>query len=230
MSQHLAAHTSPQPAATATGAKLLRELTMAVRAGGTDPTQNLRLRMALLCARAHPLPEEQINLALQRGTGHQAAAYLEGVFEGNIPDGPALVIEVATDNLNRTLSTLRTHFSRYGGSLGLGSAQSFLFGRKAVLQVPATGLNEDNFVLQMIEAGADDLQLANNHYHLQAEYDRCAHLLDRLESMHLTPTYAALERIAYAPLAATDSFPTLQLVHSLLAEDDVLRVYHNVLL
>ena len=137
--------------------KLIREITTAAREGGGDPDGNPRLRAAVLAARAANMPADNISKAIQRGTGElPGVAYEEVVYEGYGPGGVAIMLEVLTDNRNRTTAEIRHLFSKFGGNLGESGCVSFLFKKQGYLMVPREGTDEDTVMEAALEAGAED--------------------------------------------------------------------------
>ena len=138
--------------------KLIREIATAARMGGGDPDANPRLRLAIEKARAQNMPKDNIERAINKGTGAgDADVYEEAVYEGYGPGGTALLIEVLTDNKNRTVGEVRHVFSRYGGNLGASGCVSYLFEKKGLIQFDREGLDGDALFEAALEAGAEDV-------------------------------------------------------------------------
>jgi YebC/PmpR family DNA-binding regulatory protein len=146
--------------------KIIREMTVSAREGGGDPDGNPRLRAAILAARAANMPADNIKRAIQRGTGElPGTSYEEVNYEGYGPGGVAVLVQVLTDNRNRTTPELRHLFGRHGGNLGEAGCVSWLFTRKGLLLVPrSAGVDEDALVELVLEAGADDLDSSDPEY------------------------------------------------------------------
>jgi len=139
--------------------RVAKEITIAAREGGGDPDANPRLRLALQNARSVNMPNENIQRAIKKGTGEiESAAIEEYVFEGYAPGGIAVILEVATDNKNRTLPEIRSLFSKHGGNLGETNSVAWNFERKGVITINTNGKTEDELMEVVIEAGADDLE------------------------------------------------------------------------
>jgi YebC/PmpR family DNA-binding regulatory protein len=140
--------------------KVIRELTAAARVGGGNPEANPRLRLAIQKAREGNLPKETIEKAIKRGTGAlPGVAYEEMVMEGYGPGGVAILVEALTDNKNRTSAELRSLFSRMGGNVAGAGSVSWLFQKKGLITLNAAGLNEDQLLERVLEAGAEDLSV-----------------------------------------------------------------------
>ncbi len=137
--------------------KLIREITTAARLGGGDPEANPRLRAAVQAARAANMPQENIHKAIQRGTGElPGVTYEEVVYEGYGPGGVAVMLQVLTDNRNRTTAEIRHLFSKYGGNLGESGCVSFLFKKQGYILVPKSSGSEEAVMEAALEAGAED--------------------------------------------------------------------------
>ncbi len=140
-------------------ARLSREVTVAAREGGGDPSMNAKLALAVEKAKAENMPKDNIERAIKRGTGElEGQDYEEGTYEGYAPGGVAVFIETLTDNTNRTVADLRSLFSKAGGSLSKTGAVAYLFDRKGVIEIPSDGLDEMMLFDLVVEAGAEDLE------------------------------------------------------------------------
>lgn len=139
--------------------RLAKEITIAAREGGGDPDANPRLRLAMLNARAENMPNENIQRAIKRGTGEiEGATYEEYIYEGYGPNGVSVILEVATDNKNRTISEVRSLFTKYGGNMGETNSVSWNFTRAGVIMVATDGKSEDEMLEVVLEAGASDME------------------------------------------------------------------------
>jgi YebC/PmpR family DNA-binding regulatory protein len=146
--------------------KIIREITVAAREGGGDPDANPRLRTAIADAKAANMPADNIRRAIQRGTGElPGTSYEEVTFEGYGPGGVAVMLEILTDNRNRTTPEIRHLFSKFGGNLGENGCVSWLFSRKGTILVPRTDeLDEDTMMEVVLEAGGEDLDADDDEY------------------------------------------------------------------
>lgn len=139
--------------------KIIRELTMAARLGGGDPDGNPRLRSAILAAKAVNMPQENIQRAIKKGTGElPGVTYEEHLYEGYGPGGVAVMVEVMTDNKNRTTSEIRKIFSRAGGNMGESGCVGWMFEKKGLIQVDAKKVDEEHLMGVALEAGAEDIR------------------------------------------------------------------------
>ncbi len=150
--------------------KLIKEITVAARQGGGDPEGNPRLRTAIQGARAANMPKDNIDKAIKRGTGEIAgASYDEVAYEGYGPGGVAVLLEVLTDNKNRTVAEVRKIFDKYGGSLGESGCVSWLFDKKGVIEITGDSLDEDEVMEVALESGAQDVRLEGAIFELITE-------------------------------------------------------------
>jgi YebC/PmpR family DNA-binding regulatory protein len=139
--------------------RLIKEITIAARSGGGDPNANPRLRTALAAAKAENMPQDNIKRAVQRGTGELPGLTIEEyTYEGYGPGGVAVLVEVATDNKNRTVSEIRHLFSKNGGNMGEAGSVAWIFSRKGSIVLPKAGTTEDQIMDIVLNAGAEDLK------------------------------------------------------------------------
>jgi YebC/PmpR family DNA-binding regulatory protein len=140
--------------------KLAREIIVAAKAGGGNPDANVRLRIAIQKARESSMPAENIKRAVQRGTGElEGVNYDELTYEGYGPGGVAVLVEVLTDNRNRTVAELRNLFSKNGGSLGEQGCVAWIFDPKGLISVAKNGTDEESVMMAALEAGAEDVRV-----------------------------------------------------------------------
>src|SRR5438270_6628258 len=150
--------------------KLSRAIIIAARHGGGDPETNLKLRYAIDKARQVSMPKDNIERAVKRGTGEmEGLTFEEIVYEGFGPGGVALMVDVLTDNRNRTASEIRKIFERGGGNMGSAGCVAYLFERKGVVSIKADGLDEDTLMGIVLDAGADDLRHQGGTYDVICE-------------------------------------------------------------
>ena len=139
--------------------RIIKEIMIAARGGGGDPAANPRLRTAVLAAKAASMPSDNIKRAIQRGTGELEGGQIEEVmFEGYGPGGVAVLVHVATDNRNRTVSEIRHVFGKYGGKLGEQNSVSRLFERKSQILIPIEKTTEDKLMDLVLDAGVEDIR------------------------------------------------------------------------
>ena len=208
--------------------KLIREVTIAAKSGG-DPDHNARLRSAILAAREANMPSETIKRAVMKGTGElEGVNYEELVYEGYGPGGVAMVLEIVTDNKNRTAGDVRNLFTKGGGSMAASGAVSFLFERKGVLPVKP-GPSEDQVMEAALEAGAEDVVAdGDGGFEVRTDVGQVHQVAKALEGK--LPTSAP--KMVYLPkttvqVAGETAEKVLRLVEALEENDDVQHVYAN---
>ena len=148
--------------------KLIKEITIAAREGGGDVNGNPRLRLAVDNAKAQNMPQDNIERAIKKATGElEGVTYHEFNYEGYGPSGVAVIVEVATDNKNRTVAEIRHLFSKNGGALGETGSVAWMFDRKGVITLPKQSKSEDEIMEIVLDAGADDFQSEDQYYEVQ---------------------------------------------------------------
>ena len=211
--------------------KLIKELTVASREGGPDPDANPRLRLAVQNAKGANMPKDTIERAINKGAGSDAEDYVELAYEGYAPHGVAVFVECTTDNLNRTVSNVRATFSKYGGNLGKKGEVEYMFDRKSVfiLKEPE-GLDQDEFVLELIDAGAEDVEFEDGYVHITGSMEDFGSLQNKLDAMSLEPETAELQRIPTTMVELDNEavVKVMKLIEALEDDDDVAKVYHNM--
>ncbi|MCX7607049.1 MAG: YebC/PmpR family DNA-binding transcriptional regulator [Bacteroidia bacterium] len=210
--------------------RLVREITVAAREGGANPDFNPRLRLAIQNARRANMPKDVIERAISKGDSG-ADTYTEALYEGYAPGGIAVLIEAMTDNTNRTVSQLRTLFSRGGGSLATSGAVSYLFSRKGVFTIPADRIsNEERFLEDMIEAGAEDVEIGEGTAVVTCAYEGFGALQEALEKAGIEPEEASLAWVptSYIQLSWDEAQKALRLIEQIEEHEDVQKVFHNL--
>lgn len=211
--------------------KLIKELTVAARTGGPDPETNPRLRLAVQNAKGANMPKDNIERAIKKGAGDDSADYIETTYEGYGSHGVAVFVEATTDNLNRTVSSVRAAFSKYGGSLGTNGSLEFIFDRKGVFSFPVPeGTDLDDITLELIDGGAEEVETEEGYLHITCSLEDFGNLQRKLESLNIEPESAELDRIPNTTVALSDDqLPQVyKLIETLEDDDDVQKVYHNI--
>ena len=211
--------------------KLGREITVAARNGGGDPAANFRLRLAIQKARDNNMPLENIERAIKRATGAiEGAALEEIVYEGYGPSGAAIMVEALTDNRNRTVSEVRSVFTRVGGSLGETGCVSWLFDPKGIVTIDASGKDADEVALMAIDAGAEDVRTEDNSVEVYTAPGDLEAVRQALERNGLTISSAeiTMQPKTTVDLEEKDAIQVLKLMDRLEELDDVQRVHSNV--
>ncbi len=210
--------------------KLIREIATAARTGGGDPDANPRLRLAIEKARAQNMPKDNIERAINKGTGAgDADVYEEAVYEGYGPGGAALLIEVLTDNKNRTVGEVRHVFSRFGGNLGASGCVSYLFEKKGLIQFDREGVDGDALFEAALEAGAEDVVEGENSIDIVSPPGDFEQVKRTLTARGFTPVHAAisLEPSTTVELKGKEAETMLRLADALEDLDDIQSVNAN---
>jgi YebC/PmpR family DNA-binding regulatory protein len=211
--------------------KLARELEFAAREGG-DPNFNFRLRLAIDKAKAENMPKENIERAIKRGagTGDGATQLEEITYEGYGPHGVGIVIQVVTDNRNRTVSEMRRALTRAGGSLGESGSVAWMFDNKGYITVPMRGLSQDNVFEAALEAGAEDVQFADETAEVYTMPTDLQAVRQAFQDAKLPMESAELSLVpkTYVALTPSETLQVMNLVETLEELDDVTKVYSNL--
>jgi len=211
--------------------KVLKEIAVAVKeGGGTDPDGNPRLRMAINNAKGVNLPKENLERAIKKAGDKDAASLTELTYEGYAPNGIAVFLECTTDNINRTVSNVRALFTKHGGTLGTNGSLEFIFDRKGVFTIPANDLDEDEFTLELIDGGADDVIREEDVFMVYTSFDDFGNMQKKLDEMNVQAENAELQRIPTTTkaLAVDQSKKVLRLIEQFEEDDDVQNVFHNL--
>jgi len=210
--------------------KFIKEITIAARHGGGDLEANPRLRTAIAAAKAVNMPAANIERAVKRGTGEaEGVHYEETQYEGYAPGGIALLIEVATDNRNRTAGDIRHIFTRFNGSMAEAGAVSYLFKPRGVITVDKSAIAEDALYEIVVEAGADDVSAEGEVYEILTPPARFEAVREALGAAKIPVQAAELTKISsiQVPLSGKEAESVLKLVDALEDHDDVQKVYAN---
>jgi YebC/PmpR family DNA-binding regulatory protein len=209
--------------------KLAREITVSAKLGLPDPVMNPRLRAAILAARAENMPKDNIERAIKKAAGGDGESYEEIRYEGYGPGGVAVIVEVLTDNRNRTAGEVRATFTRSGGSLAETGAVSFMFDHVGVIEYDAKAAGADAMFEAALEAGADDVVSNENGHEIYAAQDQFGSVAKALEGKFGEPRKAALVWRPQNTVALVDEQGErlLKLIENLNEQDDVQNVYAN---
>ncbi len=211
--------------------KIIRELTVAARDGGSDVGSNARLALAVDNAKAANMPKDNIERAIKKGTGElEGENYEEETFEGYGPAGVAYFVECTTDNNNRTVGEIRHIFSKAGGNLGTNGSVAFLFEQKGVILLKAEGLDEEEVMLMAIDAGADDLKTEDDMLEITTARENLYSVRTSLEEAGYTLESAELQRIPATTVDVDEgaALSNLKLMEKLEENDDVTNVFTNM--
>jgi len=209
--------------------KLAREITVAAKLGMPDPAMNARLRAAIIAARAENMSKDSIERAIKKAQGSDAESYDEIRYEGYGPGGVALIVEVMTDNRNRTASDVRSTFTKHGGNLAETGAVSFMFDHVGVIEYDSKVASADQMLEAAIEAGADDVASSESGHEIYAGQESFHEVAKALEAKFGEPRKATLTWKPQNTIAVDDDKgeKLLRLIETLNEHDDVQNVYAN---
>lgn len=209
--------------------KLSREIYMAAKSGGPDPSGNPTLRMVMDKARAANMPKTNIERAIKKAEGNSDEHYDEITYEGYAPGGVAVLVEALTDNKNRTASDVRVAFTRNGGSLGATGSVAYMFDRKCyiVIDRSTTDADEDQVLLDVMDAGGDDLETSDDAFEIYTDPKQFTAVRDALEKAGYKLANAELTMIPQntTPVPADKKEQFTHLIDALEDNDDVSNVY-----
>ena len=211
--------------------KIGKEIAIAVREGGPDPSNNSKLRDLIAKAKSNNVPNDNIDRAIKKASGANAVVYEEIVYEGYGPSGVAVIVETATDSRNRTASDMRHFFDKYGGNLGQSGCVSFMFEDKGVIIIlREDNIDEDALMEAALEAGAADFSSDEESFEILTEKDDLYAVRDALVALGYTIESAEMDKIPnnYVTLSNEDDIKNMNLLLEHLDDcDDVSEVYHN---
>ncbi len=211
--------------------KLIKEITVAVKESGADPDGNPRLRMAIANAKGQSMPKDNIERAISKGKEKDEASFTESTYEGYLSHGIAVYIETQTDNSLRTISNVRAIFNKYNGNLGTNGSLSFLFDRKGVFTVPKGEIDQDEFELEVIDAGAEDIELDDeDFFHITTSMEDFGTMMKKIEELGIEPESAELQRIPHETITLDleASQKIMKVIELFEDDDDVQQVFHNM--
>jgi YebC/PmpR family DNA-binding regulatory protein len=210
--------------------KIIKEISMAAKDGGSDPETNPRLRLAIQNAKGANMPKDNIERAIKKAAGADAASYVETTFEGYGPCGVAVFVECLTDNNNRTVSSVRSAFNKHGGNLGTNGSLTFLFDRKGIFTIENAGLKTEELELELIDAGAEDFEIDGERITITCAMEDFGNVNRKLNELGIEPEEAGLKRIPNDTknLDLESAKKVLRFVDTLEDDDDIQNVYHNL--
>src|SRR6202051_2297511 len=209
--------------------KLAREITISAKLGLPDPAMNARLRAAIIAARAENMTKDTIERAIKKALGGDAESYEEIRYEGYGPGGVAVIVEVLTDNRNRTAGEVRATFTKSGGNLAETGAVSFMFDHLGVIEYDASVASAETMFEAALDAGADDVVASETTHEVYAAQDHFGSVAKALEAKFGEPRKAALVWRPQNTVAVNDEQgeKVLKMIESLSEHDDVQNVYAN---
>ena len=211
--------------------KLAKSITVAAREGGDDPESNAKLRTAIINAKAENMPKDNIDAAIKRAPGKDAADIKEINYEGKGPHGVLLFVECASDNTNRTVANLKAYFNKAGGEMVDTGSLNFLFDRKAVIEFPKTeDMVLDEIELELIDFGLEELEVVDDQVTIYGEFTSFGKLSKAVEDMGIEGFSAKLKRIPTSPVEfSEDKIEEIeQLIDKLEDDEDVQAVFNNI--
>jgi len=209
--------------------RLIKEITMAAKSGG-DPDKNPRLRGAIAAAKADNMPGDNIKKAIQRGTGElPGVSYEEITFEGYGPGGVAVLVEVSTDNRNRTVSEIRHAFGKNGGNMGEAGSVGWMFKKKGDIVIPKAQASEEKLMDLVLESGAEDLKDDGDYWEILCDPSSYESVLEAVKAAGVTPENSEIGMIPdnYIKLTGHQASTMIRLMEALEDQDDVQHVYSN---
>ena len=210
--------------------RLIKEISIAAKNGGGDPDANPRLRGAILAAKSENMPADNIKRAIQRGTGElPGAVYEEFQLEGYGPGGVAILLDINTDNRNRTVSEIRHAFGKNGGNMAAAGAVAYLFHKKGDIVIAKTAAKEDDLMAIVLEAGADDLRDDGDNWEVLTETSAYEAVLEAVKKAGIEPVSASVTMIPqnYIKLEGSQAATMIRLIEAFEEHDDVQNVHAN---
>ncbi len=210
--------------------RIIKELTVAARAGGGDPDMNPRLRTIIADAKAQNMPAENIKRAIRRGTGEEpGVSYEEAQYEAYGPGGAAVIMDVLTDNKNRTVGELRHMLTKHGGNLAESNSVAWMFTKRGYIVVPKSRADEDALMAAVIDAGGDDLQDDGDNWEVLSSPDAFQGVLEAVKKLGIEPEAAEISMLPqnYLKLEGKQAQQMVKLMDALDDHDDIRHVWSN---
>ncbi len=211
--------------------KFIKEISIAAKMGGGDTATNPRLRTAVLKARAANMPKDNIERAIKKGTGELGAVnYEELLYEGYAPGGVAVLVEVLTDNKNRSAASVRNIFTKSGGNLGATGSVAYMFNRKGVIEYDAEKVSEEDIMEVALEAGAEDISTEDGVITVTTDPNDFASVLEALQAKGFESISAAVSMVpdTYVTLDNETTQKALKMIDKLEEDEDVQTVSSNI--
>jgi YebC/PmpR family DNA-binding regulatory protein len=208
--------------------KIIKEISVAARISGGDPDTNPRLRTAIQAAKAENMPADNIKRAIQKGTGELPGSIIEEAnYEAYGPGGVAMIVEVTTDNKNRTTSEIRHIFAKHGGAFGASVA--WIFHKKGYVVVEKSKADEEKLLELVTDAGADDMSDDGSNWEILSSPENFHNVVERLKSAQITPAAAEVSMVPqnYVKVTGKQADQMLRLMEELEDHEDVSHVYAN---
>jgi YebC/PmpR family DNA-binding regulatory protein len=210
--------------------RLIKEISIAAKNGGGDPDSNPRLRGAILAAKAENMPQDNIKRAIQRGTGElPGATYEEFSLEGYGPGGVAILLDINTDNRNRTVSEIRHVFGKNGGNMADAGAVSYMFHKKGQIIIPKSAAKEDDLMSIVLDVGAEDLVDDGDNWEVLSDTSAYEAVLEAVKKAGIEPTSSSVTMIPqnYIKVEGSAATTMIRLMEAFEEHDDVQNVHAN---
>jgi YebC/PmpR family DNA-binding regulatory protein len=215
--------------------RIIKEISIAVKEGGNDPEGNPRLRLAIANAKGANMPKDNIQRAISKAGEKDATNFQEITYEAYANHGVAVYIECLTDNQQRTVANVRSYLNKHNGKLETNGALSFLFDRKGVFTIPEQtvtekGLDEDDFMMEVIDAGAEEVEHEEGFYNIYTAMEDFGSMIKKLEEIGIEPENTELQRIpkTSVKLDTESARGIVKLIDIIEEDDDVQNVFHNL--
>jgi len=213
--------------------RIIKELTIAARDGGGDPESNPALRLCIQNAKGANMPKDTMERAIKKGVGGEGADLTPVTYEGYASNGIAVFVEATTDNLNRTVASVRSTFAKNGGSLGTNGSLSFIFDQKGVFNIALSNLegrDRDELEMELIDGGAEDVDWTDEELIITTSFEDFGNMMKKLDELGLEASSSEVQRIpnTTTELSVDDAKKVLKLIEKMEEDDDVSNVYHNL--
>lgn len=211
--------------------KLAKAITVAAKEGGTEPEMNAKLRLAIQNAKVQNMPKDNIEAAIKRAEGGDAADYSEITYEGKGPHGVLVFVETATDNPTRTVANVRSYFNKAGGGMVPNGSFEFLFSRKAVFEFPTSdNIDLEELELNLIDAGLEEIEVNEDTVYVYGDFTHFGSLNKAFEDLGIAINKATLQRIASNPVEFSEAqlVDIEKMLDRIEDDDDVQAVFTNI--
>ncbi|MEI6346819.1 MAG: YebC/PmpR family DNA-binding transcriptional regulator [Bacteroidota bacterium] len=210
--------------------RIIKEIAVAVKESGPDPDNNPKLRLCIQNAKGANMPKENMHRAISKAGDKDAASFQEVSYEGYAQGGTAIFVECLTDNIQRTVSNVRMYFNKFGGTLGTNGSLAFIFSRKGVFVFAAAGINLDDIEMDLIEAGAEDIEINGDTITVFTALEDFGAMQKKMEQLKIECESSELQRIPNdtKDLDVATAKKVMKLIEMLEDDDDVQSVFHNI--
>ena len=212
--------------------RIIKEITVAVKEGGSEQETNPRLRTAMQNAKGANMPKDTIERTIKKASGADGTSYEEVTFEGYASNGVAVFVECTTDNNNRTVANIRATFSKYGGNLGTNGSLEFIFDRKGVFAIALENmdLEMEEFEMELIDAGLEEIEQEDDIILVYTDFADFSAMQKKLEKLSIEVQSAELQRIPTTSkiLDVDKSKSVLKMIDTFEEDEDVQQVFHNI--